>query len=514
MARNAALNTRGKPGVRRHLGIRVAHLRPLKPEWCWRDDWVQGGESIYGLLALFEALNAIGGPQLREDFVDAVGATQGSTLHAPIVDLRSTERMRLAKLSSVLRLPIEQVRAGFVADAFPRSGWQGHTALRWCPQCATSGYHSTLFQVPVVFSCAAHGCAIQGRCPRCRSDLPYRLDTSVSTPLFCCPACRLDLAPAIRVGQRKALPDRHIWLLTARFELMQFCDSLPTVAAAVLGAGTSRASELLYSAPGQAVRPGEFKSFMTRVLVSLKASPQGDLHRIEPSYTFFEPTASSAGRRRGARPSTVVASGWPERLVPRSDKRLQRATTLYRCVRRHLWRRLVKQHRRCILSMCRHLWWAVDGSETVGLCVVAAAFVRWRLRWEAVRQPTALLSVPAAPPLGLVTWLALAPIGPPAWTSVIDGWLIDHVLGHELLASFDAMLDEERSSPRTSATKWGSNGSAAWRGQCWVCSGRGTSSSPAQLFFPVDCVSEASEAPPKGKRHTTEHLKLLGNIEH
>jgi hypothetical protein len=501
-------------GSRRRLGIRLAQLRPPEPEWCWRDDWVQGGESIYGLLAMFEALNAVGCRQLRDEFVDAISERQGRILRAPIVDLRSSGRLRLAKLSSALRLPIEQVRAGFVADAFPTSGWKGHTKLCWCPQCAVSGYHSTLFQLPVVFACPAHGCALERRCPRCRSDLPYRLDTSLSAPLFSCSVCRLDLCPAIRAGKRKAMSERQARLLDARMELMQFCDTLPTLTCAVLNEETPHASELLYSVPGLAVSSAHFKSFITRVLVSLRASSQRDLDKLEPSYAFVEPTSTHAGNKHSTKPRRSPSAGWPERVVPRSDRRLQRAAALYRCVRRYLWRRVIKLHRCCFTSTCRHLWWPIGGSPTSGLCPVATAFLRWRLKWETAAKPTALLSVPSAPPLGLVTWLASAPIGSSAWTGNADDWLVDHVLGLDLIATFDAMLNEEVSRPRTDATPWSREWLSFASSQCWVCVGRGTRSSPARLFV---CGGEGAfnrDGPAAGKQHVADHLKSLSCVEH
>ncbi len=487
--------------------------KPPRPQWCWRDDWVQGGESIYSLIGLFEALNIVGGRQIRAAFVDAVQPGTSRFLIQPTLDLLRPDRFRVAWLASVVRLPLDVVRQSFVSEAFPVSGWCGHRQLHWCPQCVKSGYHSPLFQLPLVYECPAHHCPLESECPRCRSAFPYQVVTNSAIPLFCCPACKLDLAPRVREGRRRPLAAEEMRMLSHRAELMQFCDSLPTMVSQALGTPlATQGSDVMVSPPALRVAESDYKTFVTQVLASLRSANQADWDRCEPSFSYVS-IGVPAGRRRRAK-LLAASSGWTDHLVSASDKGLHRAAALYRCVRRHLWRTVVHPHHRCVASACRRLWWPITGCQTPSFCPVAAAFVRWRLRWESAIRCTDLMAAAITPPLGLVTWLASAPIGPAAGTEPVHDWLVDHVLGCDLMDAFEDMLAEEIERPADEPIKWTREWAAPAGHSCWVCTGRGTKYQPATLFVRGRTSGDLQRWDSVDAGHYARHLDAIARIEH
>lgn len=505
-------STRPAPAAR----IRVDVPRRPQSAWCWREDWLCGGESIYSLLALFEGLNVLEGRQVTDAFVEPVPTGRNGYVKVPTVDLRSPQRFRIARFAAVTHLSVDAVTQGFVTEAFPHSGWRGDMSLRWCPECAKAGYHCAMFQLPLIYECPAHGCPLLSHCPRCRSMIPYKLSGAAvaAAPLFCCPQCKLDLAPQLRGGTHKlVLGNEQARALQERSRLLQFWDRLPMVAAELLNGGRpASVMDLVTSIPGERVGARRFTAFVTRAMASLKASPQADWQHLEPSCSFAEPRAARARRMRS---TTRTASGWPDHLVPRTDRNLTLAAEVYRCVRRHLWRTVVHAHQLCAWSAAMHIWWPVTGSTTAAFCPVAAAYLRWRIQWEGMAVVTALRAEPTSAPLGLVTWLATAaPMGAITWTMAVRSWLTREVLGRDLLMSFDEMLLEEVGRNDHEKIAWTREPAQGLPRSCWVCAGRGTAASPARLFvLPPDKSCTAVESA-RGKGHYRRHLAELKSIRH
>jgi hypothetical protein len=145
---------------------------------------------------------------------------------------------------------------------------------------------------------------------------------------------------------------------------------------------------------------------------------------------------------------------------------------------------------------------------------VAAAFVRWRLRWESAVRCTDLIAAAITPPLGLVTWLASAPIGPAAGTEPVHDWLVDHALGCDLMDAFEDMLVEEINRPAGDPIKWAREWVAPAGHSCWVCTGRGTKYQPARLFVRERSAHDLRRWCRVEASHYARHLAAVAQIEH
>ena len=93
----------------------------IEMEWCWRDDWVTGFDSAYGLLSKFAKLNAMGARELAHLFIHRGCGQRTAIVRAPKVDLRSGSFFDLTELARVLRLGPEHLRHAFLLDHLTNS---------------------------------------------------------------------------------------------------------------------------------------------------------------------------------------------------------------------------------------------------------------------------------------------------------------------------------------------------------------------------------------------------------
>lgn len=126
------------------------------------------GESLVSILWKFACANALTGDVLMRLICPDADPLEG------VIPLRSA--LGLAQLRRLLRLPANVLRPSLL-DATP--GEQYHAAFRYCRQCAAHGYHSVLHQLAEEYRCAAHGQRLRTRCPQCRRESPFIINSSV-----------------------------------------------------------------------------------------------------------------------------------------------------------------------------------------------------------------------------------------------------------------------------------------------------------------------------------------------
>lgn len=482
--------------------IRLFEPTVIYPEWCWRDDWVVGGESIYSLLAMFESLNAVNGQIITSAFIDSESSARKTFTKAPIVDLRSAERFRLDEVSKVMRIRTDILREAFVVDGFPHSGWRGASFLRWCPECLKYGFHALIFQLPLMHTCPGHAVALLDRCPKCQSEFPYKLSGADSSPpLYCCPNCKFDLVPGLRnVWRKPLLGPSVIEAINAEASLLRFCDQLPTRSDGPHGSfNLNGEGRFYFSTPRAGIGMADFADFAEfgkKVMASL-AVPVVQEKQVRPSVVYIE---SRKLKGKELTKKSINSCGWPAHLIHKSDLSLIRAASIYRAVRRQLWRGVVKAHQGCVRLECSRIWWPVYGSKTVGMCAVATAFIRWRMHWEGISLPASLLARPNSLPLGLVSWLgAGAPIGFSAWSDAMNSWLSGHVLARDLIASFSFFLRMAETGCANNQIYWERIHFDEMPKTGWLCAGNGTKRSPGKLFF------MSLKGSPGGKSVATEN---------
>lgn len=487
------------------------------PSWCWRSDWICGAESMYGLLGLFQLLNVIPSRRLVSEFAAQTAIPRRPQAKVPTLDLHDPQQLDIPRLAMAMSLKPGTLKTAFLCEHFQRSLWQGSPYLRWCPECIKSALHPIIFQLPVIHSCPAHGVELLDRCPRCRTPIPYKLyGASTAVPLFFCHACKYDLLQKIRESLIRPAPTSLVMeALAAETSVLELCDRLPTRTGEILTGADSRAyRELLLSTPRRSNGAVEFANFAMRVMDSL-AGKEPD-NSLRPSHVFVEP------RIFRCKPivTRTFSCGWPKHLISTSDKRLIQAALVYRAMRRNLWRRRIHEHHLCTKSICTRLWWPIAGTETPVLCPIATAFIRWRMFWEGVSVPSVLCGYPQSPPLGLIAWLALvAPVGSASWSDATCNWLLKHVLGCELLASFEALLIQAYKDVAQDHIVWSRVVLQDLPRVGWVCAGRGSVNNPIRLYVMAGTgynvqLNLRPVLMHGGHHHRRWHQECLHRVEH
>ncbi|CAM2157422.1 hypothetical protein ABLT15_35690 [Paraburkholderia tropica] len=169
--------------------------------------WLVPGESLVSILWKFACANSLPSHVLVQLLIPETDASEGV---APVRD--DIDLMRVCR---VLRLPQYVLRVSLLDAA--RSG-QYHATFRYCRQCVAHGYHSVLHQLEDEVHCPAHHQSLETRCPHCRGETPYLINTSVIEAPFRCVWCHshfsygrlslLSTAPAMRRRDRIALTRR------------------------------------------------------------------------------------------------------------------------------------------------------------------------------------------------------------------------------------------------------------------------------------------------------------------
>lgn len=472
--------------------IVLDHPQPLEKSWCWRDDWVTGFDSAYGLLSKFGKLNAMSARELARLFINPECGQRTSILQAPKVDLRSGSLFDMKEMARLLRLDHEHLRHAFLLDRLANNRRRSSDVLRWCTRCAYMGFHTPVFQLELIGACPAHGQAIRSRCPKCRAQIPYRLQNDVFAEPFCCPSCGEDLAPALRDPKTRSLTMENTvtaWI-TNLASLFSFEDKILPVKMELnrqrrrLGIG-----EAVF-APGDWRRiESEYTGFVKQVLDDLESERSGSQRPLtfdQISVTIKRIASSTeqpAVKRRKKRPKVLPEIQSSSALKRGWDARLRASYHVYGAVRRHLWRHVVHKHQDCIAAAARHLWWHMEGERTVSFCPVAEAFLRWRMYWEGCGTPRYLLAPMHKDPFGIVGWMAAgAPICPAGWIPDAEQWVSDHVLGRTCLGSFREFLDIAIHNRERDRIHWDSHCLSGKYESYWAVAGQGTHAYPVRIY--------------------------------
>ncbi|CAN7796338.1 hypothetical protein LJR267_009663 [Paraburkholderia hospita] len=169
--------------------------------------WLMPGESLVSILWKFACANALPGHVLIHLLSPDIDPSEGL---APVRD-----DIDLTRLCRIVRLPQNVLRVSLLDAALPG---RYHPAFRYCRLCTAHGYHSVLHQLEDEHRCPAHQQLLETRCPQCRGETPYIVNTSVIEAPFRCVRChshfsygRLSLrstTPAMRRQDRIAIRRR------------------------------------------------------------------------------------------------------------------------------------------------------------------------------------------------------------------------------------------------------------------------------------------------------------------
>jgi hypothetical protein len=461
--------------------ILVENLTIPAKSWCWQPAWSGVGESIYSTLGKFEALNALNLQELGELFVTPKFKTSSTGIQWRylVADLRITESISKTNLRAILKLDSEKIQSGFTETLFPNSQSLSSNELRWCPLCIKNGFHASAFQLNYVFSCPIHNVKIRMTCPKCKSPIPYMLRPQARDSLFQCWTCHHDLAPAIRMGNAvTVLKKINADALSDYVKMLRFGDQLPTLINACRNSLGKPNLPMIIS-KGQAYRQlNGFEQFVADVLTHIadnQVQRQRQFHFIQP-YSIFSPKENTQKLVKATNQKETKKIG---------NQPLQEICSIYKAIKRHIFRRLIKPHKVCYKLARNALWWDIDGERIKSFCPIATAFIRWRMHWEGCRIP-ANLDRPGylRTPYGLVGWLAGdAPIASNQWNKQFESWVHSTIFGCHCVESFYSWLEYSTIQSSKNSQIWNVLDHEKFPKRHWAICGYGATSETSYLFM-------------------------------
>lgn len=395
-----------------------------------RPGWTCALESAWSRFAKFQILNCLNWQQLSEALAirPVANASAG-------VDLRAADVFDLASLASTLRVgPHELVGAFCTVSRHDALLDAASPSLRFCPICAATGFHATLFQFTTFKHCPVHRCALREACTRCGQPMAYRLHAGLVRHPYACPACGLTLlaAPLRRLHQQGNWGSSRLECLRAWHDYFSWHVRLLCVA-----------QRRERDASGQYLCGEEIRD---RSEIQRRLAFIGALHEFlhrPPRIPRLEPASDVASERRPrlrSLGSEATRCAW-SRNWPHVDSSCIALNAVYRNTRRNHVRRLarsispVQPGADAISPLPGHGMLLIDSSVPA----LWVALLGWRMSWE---RRFSLLTLAHCgrvfPPFGLLEWLAFMPVyWPPVSLNDRHDWLLHH-FAHALGQTWNA----------------------------------------------------------------------------
>lgn len=499
--------------------------RPPEPSWCWRDNWYSGMCSAYGLFLKFGMLNAVSAKDIAKAFISRKCGVKSETCAQPNVDLRDARLFDIETMAEIFRISPKAVRASFLFELLPESNAKSSEHLRWCEACMARGFHTPIFQMRIVCACPIHKMPLRTFCRTCGQTIPYRLRQDLVASPFCCPHCKEDMAPGLRDGRASVLHPRP-YDLAVMAEVQTFLELEAKVVCAKTELDNQTQQfgrgELIFSKPAVDGRMSRYIGFVTQVIDQLRHAESSAqavlsmerLERAERGTSTLTPPdndhttlrhSSWANQVQGAKRSDL------DIYEPVGESELRSVTVVYSAIRRHLWKHVLRHHRRCVITAARHLWWRMDEESTSSFCPVAEAYLRWRMLWEGCGTPHYLFGAPQRGLYGLIGWIAARPSPCPAhWSSSTQLWVINHIFANACMESFRERVVDAMTNHAKGTIHWQRPISPVRYDTYWAVTGSDAPRKPAIVYLrcPMPHPPEA-HAFPHGREHFASHCACL-----
>ncbi len=405
-----------------HRRASVAH----RTTYTTRPAWTCTVESAWSRFAKFQMLNRLSWAQLREalSVLPTVNASAG-------IDLRPADSFDLAALATTLHIEPCDVEHSFCTTSRQDALLDAASPfLRFCPLCASAGFHATLFQLTAFKICPIHGCTLCEACARCGQPLAYRLYGGLVHHPYACPVCGDSLLATRSLRRLKQQSD----IEAAGLDRLRAWHDYYFQHARLLIAGGRR----IRDATGQYLSDEvvQAHSDIPRRLAFIGDLPRY-LHR-PPGLPLINPMPEvtpefEAGPPISGNPSRhcAWAAQWPH-----VDDTCIMLSAVYRRLRRNRILRLARS--------IKPVWSEVNfgrRSTDHGLLLfdgnaspLSIALLGWRLSWERRFSVQTLTGCSKHyPPFGLLEWQAFMPVHlPPASARNREDWLLRafiHALG-------------------------------------------------------------------------------------
>jgi hypothetical protein len=497
--------------------------RAESEQWSWRPAWHVRGESVCTLFWKFAQLNQITAKELAQLVANRTSGRRTAICIKPDVDLRDASVFDLDVMGQILRTNRETIRQSFLFEVLPGSVLRSHEHLRWCVRCMEQGFHSPLFQMRQTRTCPLHAQPLLDYCPQCRRGIPYRLSTPFLAKPFHCPHCGCDFAPMMaserpRILQLSRDETSQITLLL-KFYKRADVETVSVSDAAHLFI-TAQKARVFHVDLNESDIQSHYASFMAQTLKDLvpgqlelegdlcakpvTCSVRGYLHHIG-----YEDSSECDEQENRINPEENDAA------KSTSQQFIAILENTYRGIRRHLWRRVFKAHRRCIASAALCLRNDMHSKSTCGFCPHALAFIRWRMLWEGCGTPRYLFAKRPDRFFGILGWhLARPSPAPENWSTETKAWIAGHIFSSTCLASLAEISKLAIRACEEDVVFWGKKKSAVDYTCLWAVAGRDRREQPATIYIRHEPLRHESALTISGMAgHRRRHEADMGRLQ-
>lgn len=215
--------------------------------------------------------------------------------------------------------------------------------FRYCPECLSNGYHSSLFQLGLYVKCPIHSQKLKTTCPHCDQTIDLDASGVNFQRIFACPRCE-----------------------------ERFCD-------------IGQTNNITQGEGDRAVIRGEGESLLVQKILIESHNIQFSLsyHRIlsrfedGPKIRQIWNDMAKANRIHGADLDVSMT------VFSNKKEEAWNMLTQYKAIKRRLYKTYVKPHMKCLkeLLLVGAAYEGLTVNQGIG-CPGVHAFINWRMYWE------------------------------------------------------------------------------------------------------------------------------------
>jgi hypothetical protein len=257
--------------------------------------------------------------------------------------------------SSLLRVDQARLKQGFLDWLGFNGPLENISGIRRCPECTRLRYHCSLFNLRIIDCCPWHGCRIQEPCKECLHQIWALGGPRYRWSNYRRCDCGNDISPLFEGSGVNAVPAE----LAAQIDV--YCRRFVGWWATVKHNQTG-AAELLSTvvSVGSFARNYHFQTAMAvGWALKLAPFPTGWEHIIEP--VASRAIELAPGRRQTG---SSLRAGLD-------------ATREFACVRRYIFRRFVRRHKKCLNAILRMTDVERHCLDSRAFCSVCVAYLTW-----------------------------------------------------------------------------------------------------------------------------------------
>lgn len=283
------------------------------------------------------------------------------------LNFRDSSWIDLERFARMLGVERRRLNQCFLDQlGFPRGDPQSGAGIRFCRECLAKSYHSVFFDLGIIGYCPIHNIRLEDPCTDCLDAVKsvglhrsiFSMDESYSENFVYYSDCR----------HIRFYPDKPIWetdTMTAN-EIKKIRRE---------GVKLIQWWGRVFSSPG-GLAP------VTASLARISIHDE-DLNELRSRIGIAEEIAGPCPWRLRftGRKSEQMCWNQPSmnRLIWSKPEEMRALCIAYKGVRRHIYRRYVKQHRRCWGSLSNLSWYGAKTLSSDSVCSMALAYGTWRM---------------------------------------------------------------------------------------------------------------------------------------